>query len=77
MTLLAAMSASGNSAPPVFSSQYQTFETERLFQQELFQSHDDVIRTAEQRLITEFFSVSWLQNLVQSKKRLIAHQSSL
>jgi hypothetical protein len=67
MTLLTAIAAFGDSVPPMSTNKNKTFETERLTEQQLFQSHERGMRSAKKMFITEVLFIDWLQTQFSPK----------
>jgi hypothetical protein len=63
MTLLTAISAFGDSIPPLIISKNQTFEKVLLADRELYEGHDYTIRTAPKTFITEVLFIDWLKTM--------------
>jgi hypothetical protein len=58
LTLLTAISAFGDSIPPMFITNDKTFDETALADQQLYHGHDYVMRTADTTFITESYSSS-------------------
>jgi hypothetical protein len=71
-TLLTGISEFGDSIPPLFISKNKTFEGEKLGEQQLFRSHDYMIRSAEKTFAIEVLDIDWLQTQFIPRKRSIA-----
>jgi hypothetical protein len=63
LTLLTAISAFGDSIPPLFITKNKTFEKNLLAQQQLFEGHDYTIRTAPKTFMTEVLFIDWVQTV--------------
>jgi hypothetical protein len=61
LTLLAAISAFGDSIPPVFITNNKTFDETALADQQLYHEHNYVMRTADKTFITEVLFIDWLE----------------
>jgi hypothetical protein len=59
LTLLTAISAFGDSIPPLFISKNKTFEKTALVARQLFEGHDYTMRTAPKTCITEVLFIDW------------------
>jgi hypothetical protein len=71
MTLLASISAFGDSIPPLFISKSKRFEAERLAEQQLFHGRGYVMKTAEKTFLSEVLFIDWLQTQFTPNKRAI------
>jgi hypothetical protein len=63
LTLLTAISAFGDSTPPLFISKLKTFEEPLLATQKLYSGHDYTIRSAPRTFITEVLFIDWLETV--------------
>jgi hypothetical protein len=60
LTLLTAISAFGDSIPPMFITNNKTFDETALADQQLYRGHDYVMRTADKTFTTEVLFIDWL-----------------
>ena len=63
LTLLTAISAFGDSIPPLIISKNQTYEKSLLAQRNLYEPHDYVIRNAPKTFMTEVLFIDWLETM--------------
>jgi hypothetical protein len=61
LTMLTAISAFGDSLPPMFITKNKTFEEAKLAAEQLYHPHDYVIREASKTFITEVLFIDWLE----------------
>jgi 4-hydroxybenzoate polyprenyltransferase len=61
LTTLTAISAFGDSNPPMFISKSKIFLSEVLIEQQLYHGHDYIIRNSAKTFITEVLFIDWLQ----------------
>jgi hypothetical protein len=61
--MFTAISAFGDSIPPLFITSNKTFEQAKLAEEQLYHGHDYVIRMAPKTFMTEVRLTDWLQNL--------------
>jgi hypothetical protein len=59
--MLTAISAFGDSTPPMFISKNKTFLSEALAEQQFYHDHDYVIRYSAKTFMTEVLFIDWFQ----------------
>jgi hypothetical protein len=59
--MLTAISAFGDSTPPLFITKNKTFQKETLEAQQLYHGHDYVVRNSAKTFITEILFLDWLE----------------
>jgi hypothetical protein len=64
LTRLAAISAFGDSTPPLFISKPKTLDKRLLAAQKLYAGHADVIRSSPKTVIMALVDYDWLENIV-------------
>jgi hypothetical protein len=60
LTMLVAISAFGDSTPPMFISKNKTFLNEAFAEQQLYHDHDYVIRNSAKTFMTEVLFIDWV-----------------
>jgi hypothetical protein len=63
LIMVAAISAFGDSTPPMFISKNITFERDKLATMLLFESHDYTIRHSPSTFINEVLFIDWIENV--------------
>jgi hypothetical protein len=63
LTLLSAVTAFGDSTPPLIITKDKSFQKNRLAEQELDKGHDYVIKSVLKKFMTEILFIDWSQRI--------------